>query len=71
MGTGDTRAGVAPVSTTAACTVGQSVRPLAAVTLADGETVQVTAEHDDFVLIETAAGRTGWVARANLARVVP
>lgn len=40
-------------------------------TLADGETVQVTAEHDAFVLIETAAGRTGWVARANLARVVP
>jgi hypothetical protein len=40
-------------------------------TLADGETVQVTAEHDDFLLIETAAGRAGWVSRANLARVVP
>jgi hypothetical protein len=29
------------------------------------------AEHQDFALVRTAAGRSGWVARADLARVVP
>jgi len=40
-------------------------------TLPEAETVRVTAEHDDFVLVRTRAGRTGWVSRANLAPVVP
>jgi SH3 domain-containing protein len=39
--------------------------------LPEAETVRITAEHDDFVLIRTQAGRTGWVSRANLAAVVP
>jgi hypothetical protein len=39
--------------------------------LAEAETVRITNEHEDFVLIRTDAGRTGWVARANLAAVVP
>jgi hypothetical protein len=38
--------------------------------LAEADTVRVTAERDDFVLIRTAAGRTGWVARANIVPVV-
>ena len=43
--------------------------PLFTLPLAD--TVQVTGTHDEFVLIETRTGRTGWVARANLAPVIP
>jgi uncharacterized RDD family membrane protein YckC len=39
--------------------------------LAEAETVRIATAHEDFVLIRTAAGRTGWVARANLAAVVP
>jgi hypothetical protein len=39
--------------------------------LPEAETVRVSAEHDDFFLIRTRTGRTGWVARANLAPVVP
>jgi hypothetical protein len=39
--------------------------------LPEAETVRITAEHDDFVLVRTRAGRAGWVARANLAPVVP
>jgi hypothetical protein len=39
--------------------------------LPEAETVRITAEHDDFVLVRTRAGRTGWVSRANLAAVVP
>jgi hypothetical protein len=39
--------------------------------LAEAETVRITAEHDDFVLVRTRAGRAGWVSRANLAAVVP
>jgi hypothetical protein len=39
--------------------------------LPEAETVRITAEHDDFVLIRTRVGRTGWVSRANLAPVVP
>ena len=39
-------------------------------TLPEAETVRITAEHDDFVLVRTRAGRTGWVSRANLAPVV-
>jgi len=40
-------------------------------TLPEAETVRITAEHDDFLLVRTRAGRTGWVSRANLAPVVP
>jgi len=40
-------------------------------TLPEADTVQMTDEHEGFVLIETRAGKTGWVAAANLAPVVP
>ena len=43
----------------------------AAFKLLVGETVTVCAEHQGFALVQTSAGRTGWVARADLARVVP
>jgi hypothetical protein len=39
--------------------------------LPEAETVRMTAEHEDYVLVQTKAGRTGWVSRANLAPVVP
>jgi hypothetical protein len=39
--------------------------------LAEAETVAVTQAHEDFVLVRTASGRRGWVARADLADVVP
>jgi len=42
-----------------------------AFTLREGETVSVSAEHQDFVLVHTAAGRSAWVARADLDRIVP
>jgi len=39
--------------------------------LPEAETVRITAQHDDFVLVRTRAGRAGWVSRANLAPIVP
>jgi hypothetical protein len=39
--------------------------------LREGETVTVRSEHQDFALVQTTAGRSGWVARADLTRVVP
>lgn len=39
--------------------------------LPEAETVIMTAEHEDFVLIRTRGGQSGWVARANLGAVVP
>jgi hypothetical protein len=39
--------------------------------LREAETVTVTAQHEDFVLIRTRAGRSGWVARANVGAVIP
>jgi hypothetical protein len=39
--------------------------------LTEAETVTVTAEHEDFVLIRTRTGRSGWAARADVADVVP
>ena len=39
--------------------------------LVEGEAVAVRAEYPDFVLVQTSAGRSGWVARADLAMVVP
>jgi hypothetical protein len=37
--------------------------------LAEAETVRITAEHEGFFLVQTRAGRTGWVSRANVAPV--
>jgi len=39
--------------------------------LTEAETVTITAQHEDFVLIRTRTGRDGWAARADLADVVP
>jgi hypothetical protein len=39
--------------------------------LPEAETVTVTAEHEDFILVRTRAGLSGWVARANIGTVVP
>jgi hypothetical protein len=39
--------------------------------LTEAETVTVTAEHEDFVLVRTRTGRSGWAARADIADVVP
>jgi type IV secretory pathway VirB2 component (pilin) len=39
--------------------------------LREAETVTITAEHEDFVLVRTRGGRSGWVARASLGAVVP
>jgi hypothetical protein len=43
----------------------------AAFVLPEAETVTITARHEDFILIRTRAGRSGWVARANLGAVMP
>jgi type IV secretory pathway VirB2 component (pilin) len=39
--------------------------------LPEAETVTVTALHEDFMLIRTRGGLSGWVARANVGLVVP
>ena len=39
--------------------------------LPEAETVRIAVEHEGFLLIQTRAGRTGWISRANLAPVVP
>jgi hypothetical protein len=39
--------------------------------LPEGEKVKITAEHDGFALIETRAGRAGWISGSNLAPIVP
>lgn len=39
--------------------------------LPEAETVDITAEHEDFVLIKTLQGRSGWMSRAAVALVVP
>jgi hypothetical protein len=39
--------------------------------LPEAETVTINAEHEGFMLIQTRAGRTGWVSRANIAPIVP
>jgi hypothetical protein len=41
------------------------------VVLPEAETVTMTAEHEDFVLIRTRGGRSGWVARGSLGAVMP
>jgi hypothetical protein len=40
-------------------------------TLPEAEIVGISVEHDGFMLIKTAAGRTGWAPSANLASIVP
>jgi hypothetical protein len=39
--------------------------------LSEATIVKMKAEHDGFVLIQTQAGRSGWVPGANLAPIVP
>ena len=39
--------------------------------LREGESVRIAAEHEGFTLVHTRAGRSGWVADANLAPIVP
>ena len=39
--------------------------------LQEGERVRIAAEHEGFTLVRNQAGRSGWVADANLAPVVP
>jgi hypothetical protein len=39
--------------------------------LPEGEKVKITAEHEGFDLIETRAGRAGWIANSNLAPILP
>jgi hypothetical protein len=39
--------------------------------LREAETVTITAQHEDFILIRTRAGRLGWVARANIGALLP
>jgi hypothetical protein len=39
--------------------------------LPEAETVDITAEHEDFVLIKTLQGRAGWMSRAAVALIVP
>lgn len=39
--------------------------------LPEGEKVRIAAEHEGFVLIETRAGRAGWISDSNLAPIVP
>jgi len=39
--------------------------------LREAESVTITAEHEDFILIRTRRGLSGWVAGANLGSVVP
>jgi len=39
--------------------------------LPEASIVRIMGEHDEFVLIRTEAGRTGWAQRSSLAPVVP
>ena len=39
--------------------------------LNEADTVRITAEHEGFWLVQTRAGRTGWVSHSNVAPVVP
>jgi hypothetical protein len=43
----------------------------AAFVLREAESVTMTAEYEDFILIRTDGGLSGWVVRANLGAVVP
>jgi hypothetical protein len=39
--------------------------------LPEASVVRMMEEHEDFVLIRTEAGGTGWAQRSNLAPIVP
>jgi hypothetical protein len=39
--------------------------------LREAESVTMTAEREDFILVRSSGGLAGWVARANLGAVVP
>jgi len=39
--------------------------------LHEADVVGIEAEHEGFFLVRTSSARTGWVAAANLARIVP
>ncbi|HEY4974243.1 MAG TPA: tetratricopeptide repeat protein [Steroidobacteraceae bacterium] len=39
--------------------------------LREAQSVTIAAEHEDFMLIRTGGGLSGWVARANLGALVP
>ena len=39
--------------------------------LPEAETVTMAAKHEDYILVRTHGGLSGWVARANLGTVVP
>ena len=39
--------------------------------LPEAETVIMTAKHEDYILVRTHGGLSGWVSRANLGAVVP
>jgi hypothetical protein len=39
--------------------------------LREAETVETISRHDSFVMVETRAGRRGWVSAENLASIVP
>jgi len=39
--------------------------------LREAEIVKTSARHDSFVLVQSRAGRKGWVSRENLAPIVP
>jgi hypothetical protein len=40
-------------------------------TLPEAQIVDINGEHEGFLLIKTAAGRSGWAPNANLALIVP
>ena len=42
-----------------------------AFTLHEAQIVSVTAEHEDFLLVRTRDGLSGWVARADIGTVIP
>ena len=39
--------------------------------LPEGEKVKITAEHEGFALVETRAGRSGWISDSSVAPLVP
>ena len=39
--------------------------------LPEAAIVAMHGEHEGFILVQTQAGRSGWVPAANLARIVP
>jgi hypothetical protein len=39
--------------------------------LPEAETVQMVAKHEDFILVRTRSGLSGWVSRGNVEAVVP